>query len=97
VPGRPIGPWPLRTERRRRPRPDGTGPSVRTGSAAHGPEGRSGRQRARSARSNRSSPGPWLRQPAGRRWPDQIVVPRRRTNPHSPSAAPPPAACPRAP
>jgi hypothetical protein len=63
VPGR-GGP-----ERRRRPRPDGTGPSVRTGSVAHRDyRGTSGQQRSQRATRNRRLPALQPRQRTDARW-----------------------------
>jgi hypothetical protein len=80
VPGR-GGP-----ERRRRPRPDGTGPSVRAGSVgAPGPQGASGQQRAPPATRNRRPAGLRLRQLARRQPADQIVVPKAGGSSPSPN------------
>jgi hypothetical protein len=80
VPGR-GGP-----ERRRRPRPDGTGPSVRAGSVAHRDhKGTSGRQRAPLATRTRRPPSLQLRQLAQRQPADQIVVPKAGGSSPSPN------------
>jgi hypothetical protein len=80
VPGR-GGP-----ERRRRPRPDGTGPSVRAGSVAHRDRrGTSGHQRSPAAKRSSRSAGLQLKQ-LGRRQPaDQIVVPKAGGSSPSPN------------
>jgi hypothetical protein len=71
VPGR-GGP-----ERRRRPRPDGTAPSVRPGSVAHRDHrGTSGHLRAPTAKRNHRSASLQVRQLAQRGQADQIVVPK---------------------
>jgi hypothetical protein len=71
APGR-VGP-----ERRRRPRPDGTGPSVRAGSVAHRDRrGTSGHQGSPAAKRTRRSAGRQLRQLAQRQQSNQIVVPK---------------------
>jgi hypothetical protein len=76
VPGR-GGP-----ERRRRPRPDGTGPSVLAESVTHWDHrGTSGHQRSAAAKRNRRSKSLQLRQLAQRQRPDQIVVPKVGSNP----------------
>jgi hypothetical protein len=80
VPGR-GGP-----ERRGRPRPDGTGPSVRAGSVAHRDhKGTSGRQRAPLATRTRRPPSLQLRQLAQRQPADQIVVPKAGGSSPSPN------------
>ena len=71
VPGR-GGP-----ERRRRPRPDGTGPSVRTGSVARrGPQGHERSPTVTKGEENPQVGGLQLRQLERRQRADQIVVPK---------------------
>ena len=71
VPGR-GGP-----ERRRRPQPDGTGPSVRPGSVTHRDHrGTSGHQRSPAAKRNHRSMSLRLKQQARGQPANQIVVPK---------------------
>jgi hypothetical protein len=79
VPGR-GGP-----ERRRRPRPDGTGSSVRAGSVAHRDHrGTSGHQRSPTAKRSGRSTGLQLKQLAQRQLANQIVVPKAGGTPARP-------------
>jgi hypothetical protein len=76
---RPADPVPGRggPERRRRPRPDGTGPLVRAGSVAHRDRrGTSGHQRSPTSKRSGRPTSLQLKQLAQRQPANQIVVPK---------------------